>query len=400
MKILVACTLPETAFEELRALGAEVQYAPTLRAEQLYGAMAGVGILVVDGRRVSPDVIARGDSLQMIVHAGPGPGDIALEEASVAGVFVTHCPTQHAVAVAELTLGLVLALDRRIVDNHNALREGRWSRGEFRDARGLAGRTLGILGYGTVGQEVARRARAFDMPVVAWCPSLASDLPAEYGVSFCNWPRELARQCEIVTVPPVEEPCEHELLVDAEFLESMAIGSYLVHVGHPAAVDETALADAIIKRKLRVALDVFSSEPLVETARFRSRLLDLPGVIGTQHIGPLTEQARQAAAAEVVRIIRAFLVAGETLNCLNVLERSPATWQLVVRARDAVGVMAAILDAIRADGINAEEITTRVFRGARAAWCTIALDERPSTEALQAIRNLPEVLYLELRAVV
>jgi D-3-phosphoglycerate dehydrogenase len=98
--------------------------------------------------------------------------------------------------------------------------------------------------------------------------------------------------------------------------------------------------------------------------------------------------------------VRAFVVSGEILNCLNLLEHGPATWQLVVRARDAVGVMASILDAIRADGINVEEISSRVFVGARAAWCTISLDERPSAEVLEAVRALPEVLYSQIRAVV
>ena len=110
--------------------------------------------------------------------------------------------------------------------------------------------------------------------------------------------------------------------------------------------------------------------------------------------------SRRATADEVVRIVQAFVVSGEALNCLNLCDRSPATWQLVLRVRDQVGVMAALLEAIRADGINAQEISSRVFTGVKAAWCTIALDERPSTEALDSIRALPQVLHLELRAVV
>jgi D-3-phosphoglycerate dehydrogenase len=145
---------------------------------------------------------------------------------------------------------------------------------------------------------------------------------------------------------------------------------------------------------------VYASAPASDQARFRSRLCDLDAIITTPHIGPLTEQARWATAQEVVRIFRAFVVSGEVLNCLNLCEHSPATWQLVLRVRDQVGVMAAILEAVRADGINAEEISSRVFVGAKAAWCTIALDERPSTEALEAIRALDDVLHLELRAVV
>ena len=238
------------------------------------------------------------------------------------------------------------------------------------------------------------------MRVVAWRPGLTADQPEEPGITFRTWPRELARESDVVTVHPTAEIGERRALVDEEFLENMRVGACLVHVGDPATVDEAALAAAIKQRRLRVALDTFGSEPTSDTTRFRCKLSELPGVIGTQHIASFTEQARQAAAGEVVRIVREFLVSGEILNCLNLLEHSPATWQLVLRARDAVGVMALVLEAIRADGINAEEITSRVFLGARAAWCTVALDERPSTEALEAIRALDDVLYLELRAVV
>ncbi len=398
MKILVACELPEAALEQLHELGSEVEYRPHATPQELRAGLEGVGVLVVGATRVAGEMLARAAMLQMIVRAGAGPGQVTVEDASAAGVFVTHCPDQHAAAVAELTLGLILALDRRIVENTVALREGRWARSELAEARGLAGRTLGILGYGTVGRLVARRARAFDMRVLAWSGQPTAEATPEPDVEFCNWPRELARQSDIVTVQAIEDDAEP--LVDATFLQNMQDGAYLVHVGHPAAVDEAALAKAIEERHLRVALDVRSSEPAGDTGRFRCRLCDVPGVIGTQRIAALTEQARQATAAEVVRIIRLFMVSGDVVNCLNLCDRSPATWQLVLRVRDQVGVMASILDAIRADGINAQEVSSRVFTGAKAAWCTVALDERPSTEALESIRALPDVLHLELRAVV
>jgi D-3-phosphoglycerate dehydrogenase / 2-oxoglutarate reductase len=398
MKILVACKLPEDALERLRALAIDVVYLPHVSGHELRDALSDAGVLVVGATRVSPETIARAIALQMIVHAGPGRGDIAIEDASAQGVFVTHCPDRHAAAVAELTLGLILALDRRIVESTMALREGRWSQAEFMQAHGLAGRTLGILGYGTVGRLVARRARAFAMRVVAWSPRLAPDAAPEPDVELLNWPRELARQSDVVVVDAGAD--ESEILVDKEFLENMPYEASLVHVGHSGAVDEAALARAIEQRRLRVALDVFASEPAGESSRFRCRLMDLPGVIGTQHVGAYTDQAYRAMAEEVVRIVGAFVVSGEVLNCLNVIDRSPATWQLVLRVRDQVGVMASVLETIRADGINAQEITSRVFTGAKAAWCTIALDERPSTEALEGIRALPDVLHLELRAVV
>jgi len=398
MKLLIACELPESAQQSLRQLAPEVLYQPDWTAARDGRLLDNVSILIVGSARVSVETIRQARALQLIVHAGCGPGDIAIEEASAQGIFVAHCPDKHAAAVAELTFGLMLALDRRIVDHAIALREGRWSRGALADARGLAGRTLGVLGYGTIGRLLARRARAFDMRVLAWVPLRAGEPPAEPDVTFCNWPRELARQSDCVAVLAVEPP--GQILVDQEFLASLPIGAYLIHVGYPGAADEAALARAVEQRRLRLALDVFSSEPTGDSGRFRNRLCDLPGVIATPHIGPLTEQARAATAAEVVRIVQAYVVSGEVLNALNLAERSPAKWQLVLRVRDQVGVMASILEAVRADGINAQEIISRVFTGAKAASCTIALDERPSTEAVEAIRQIPDVLHLELRAVV
>ena len=170
------------------------------------------------------------------------------------------------------------------------------------------GRTIGILGYGAVGRLVAQRARAFDMRIVAWLPRTTLEPRSEPGLEFCNWPRELARLSDIVTVHDIEDGTDP--LVDAEFLRNMREGSYLVHVGDRHAVDEAALADALEQRKLRVALDVFASAPSGDVGRFRCKLCDRAEVIGTQQIGPLTEQARDAIATEVVRIVHAFVVFG------------------------------------------------------------------------------------------
>jgi len=401
MRILVAYDMPDETIEQLRSLAADVVYRPEAGGTEIRDAIRGINVLVTRNARVSAETLARADALQMIVHAGSGPGDVDVEVASDAGIFLTHCPDQHADAVAELTLGLIVALDRRLVEGVLALREGIWNRSELSDARGLTGRTLGILGYGEIGRRVARRARAFGMHVLAWSPRLATEPIVDPEVEACMWPRDLARRSDVVSVHAVaEDEDEHEMFVDEGFLEALPEGATLVHMGHPGGVDRAALIRAIETRNLRVAVDVFTSEPSSDTSRVRLRLCELPGVLCTQHLGPLTQQARQAIADEVFQIIRTFLVTGEVLHCLNLLEHSPATWQLVLRVRDQVGVMAAVLEAIRADGINAEEIASRVFTGAKAAWCTIALDERPSNEALRTIRALTDVLHLELRAVV
>ncbi|MBK9126429.1 MAG: hydroxyacid dehydrogenase [Phycisphaerales bacterium] len=398
MKILVACELSAAALEQLASLG-DVSHRPDLTAAELRDAISDVGVLVVGRLRVAADVIARAKTLQMIVHAGRGAAEVAVEEASAQGIFVTHVPDRHADALAELVFGLILALDRRLVEYTLALREGRWARSAHADARGLAGRTLGLLGCGMACRLIADRGRAFGMRAIVWSPTLVPTPGGTADLETYNWPREVARQADVVVVLPLPED-ERGTLIDEEFLGSMKPGASLVHVGSPGAVDEQALAEVAPRRNLRVATDVYATAPTTDTARFRTRLADLPGFVGTQQVATLTEQCRAATADEVVRIVRAFVVSGEVINPLNLTERSPATWQLVLRVRDQVGVMASILEAIRADGINAQEISSRVFLGAKAAWCTVALDERPSADALEAVRALPDVLHLELRAVV
>ncbi|MFO0839239.1 MAG: NAD(P)-dependent oxidoreductase [Phycisphaerae bacterium] len=398
MKILIASPLPSVAIHELRSLGAEVLSEPSLSADELPARLSDANVLVVGRTRVSNTALESARHLQLIVRTGADVSSIAIEEASAQGVFVAHVPSMDAIAVAEMALALMLALDRGLVDAALASREGR-KRPDLGDARGLAGRTLGILGSGLAAQLLARRAQALEMRVLCWSPALTQPRAAEMGAEFCTWPRELARKSDVVAVlAPPESGGEQT--VDAEFVQNMRDASYLVHIGHPAAIDESALADAISKRRIRVASDAYSAEPMSETQRARSALAALPGVIATSRLAGATQQAREAIAAEVVRIVRAFLVSGEIHNCVNLCERSPATWQLMMRVRDQPGVMAAIMDVIRADGINAEEISSRVFLGAKAAWCTIALDERPSSEALESMRGMDNVLHLELRAVV
>lgn len=399
MKVLVACTLPEFALSELRTLGTELVVRPELTSEQLAAQIGDAAILIVDRRRVPSEAVAAGRALQMIVRAGTVVSNIALEEASSRGVFVVNCPGNDGPAIAELMLGLAVALDRRLLDNARAASEGRTPAPELLDARGLAGRTLGILGYTSTSRHLVRRARGLEMNVLAWSATVTTDESRVRDLEFCAWPRELAARSDVVTVFGPPEGTE-TVLVNSEFVQSMRPGALLVHVGHPGVLDELAIAAAVRAGKLRVAADVYGSESPGEPPRIRSRLVDVPGVLLTQRLGGSTEQARHAIAAEVVRIVRQFLLSGEVLNCVNLLERSPATWQLVLRLRDTVGVMAAVMDCIRADGVNAEEISSRVFRGARAAACTISLAERPSTEAVEAIRRLDGVLHLHLRALV
>ncbi len=399
MRILAACTLPDDTLEHLRALGVEVDYRPDVTSAALPRAIRDVGMLIVDRRPVSPEVIRAGRSLQMILRAGTSVSNIAIDEACTHGVFVCNCPNRDVAGVAEWVFALILAIDRDLVAHADALAAGRLAEATLRSGRGLVGRTLGVIGSGALIREVARRARGFEMRTLAYQLGQEPEPRKIQDVEFCQHPRELARRSDIVAIYGSPDRAD-EVIVNSEFVQSMPLDASLVHIGHPGVLDEAAVKFAIDQRQLRVASDVYAAEFGPEGSRFRSWLLDQPGVLTTHRLANASAQALAAVAAEVVRVARHFFVSGEVLNCVNLLEHSPATWQLLLRLRDAPGVLAAIMDVIRADGVNAEEVNSRVFRGARAAWCSITLDERPSSDALEAIRKLDGVLHSELRAVV
>jgi len=400
MKILVSCPIPEDMLPELRTLGAELIYEPHITAEKLEQAVRDVAILVICHTRVSPEVIEAGVELQMIVRFGGDTSNIAMEEASSAGVFVTCSPNMDAIAIAELAFGFLLGLDRKIRENVETPDLRRPCEKLPLDSWGLAGRSLGVLGFGPVEAEIIKRAKAFEMTVNAWAPTLSPETAAEHGVEFCAWPRELARQSDAVAV--YASPAGHdETLIDADFLDNMRPEARLIYIGRPGGLDLSALVKAVKKRKLRVAYDISAPQlTLGDTARFISKLQKEPNVLGTYRLASCTRQAQSATSAELIRVIREFLVNGNVINCVNLLEQNPAKWQLVLRLKDRVGVMASVMEVIGADGLNSEGITTRLFTGGKAAWCIIDVDERPSEETLSAIRELDGVLNLELRALV
>jgi D-3-phosphoglycerate dehydrogenase len=168
MKLLVADKFSEGHLGALRALGLEVTYKPELGAADLPANLGGVAILVVRSTEVSAAAIDAADALTLIVRAGAGVNTIDRKAASRRGIFVANCPGKNAVAVAELAMGLLLALDRRIPDQVADLRAGKWNKKEYGKADGVLGKTLGLVGFGSNARETAKRAQAFGLNVVAW----------------------------------------------------------------------------------------------------------------------------------------------------------------------------------------------------------------------------------------
>jgi D-3-phosphoglycerate dehydrogenase len=409
MKVLIADQFEQSGIDAIAAAGCEVIYEPSLADQQLADAltMSQPDVLVIRSTKVTEPMLAN-TSLSLIVRAGAGVNTIDVRAASRRGIYVSNCPGKNSIAVAELTFALILALDRRIAENVNDLRAGRWNKKEYSKARGLFGRTLGVLGYGNIGQEVARRALAFGMRVVVWSRRFeesshaGSRIPdpgsriADPDVTAVHSPEDVAAQADILSVHLALAGDTRNLVSDS-ILNRLKPGSYFVNTSRAEVVDHAALADAVRNRGIRAALDVFVQEPASSTGEFSDALLTLPGVIGTHHIGASTEQAQEAIAAEAARIVRVYKETGKVPNVVNLATTTPATHMLVVRHRDRPGVLAHVFDHLRAGNLNVQETENIVFEGAEAAIARINLDGEPPSRLLHTIaRGNQDILNLYL----
>jgi D-3-phosphoglycerate dehydrogenase len=409
MKVLIADQFEQSGLDGLKAAGCEIVYDASLKDEALARTLGETGaeVLVVRSTRVTAAMMDAG-SLALIVRAGAGYNTIDVAGASARGIYVSNCPGRNAVAVAELAFGLILALDRRIPDNVAELRAGTWNKKEFSKAKGVYGRTLGLLGFGSIGQAIARRAQAFGMDVVIWSRRFEREPEADltaYGlepagresrVTLAASPREVVEQADVVSVHVALGP-ETKGFVGAELLSAMKPGALFINTARAEVVDYDALERAVRERGVRVGLDVFRNEPSTATGQYADTLVGLPGVYGTHHIGASTEQAQEAIAAETVRIIASFKDTGRVPHVVNLARRTPATHMLVVRHRDRPGVLAHVFEHLRQGEINVQETENIIFEGAHAAVARINLDGAPSQALLARMSSgNPEIISLQL----
>ncbi len=402
MRVLIADKFEQSGRDGLQALGCEVSYQPDLKDEALVAAI-GVGspdVLVVRSTKVNEAMLEAG-ALKLVVRAGAGYNTIDVAAASRRGIYVSNCPGKNSIAVAELAFALILALDRRIADNVIALRRGEWNKKEFSKARGLYGRTLGLIGVGQIGREMIPRARAFGMPVVAWSRSLTPERAEALGIEYRESPQEVARVADVVSVHLALKP-DTRAIINADVFNSMKEGAYFINTARGEVVDQAALRAALSTRGIRAGLDVYAAEPTSATGEFTDEIVRETNLYGTHHIGASTDQAQEAIAAETVRIVRAFKETGQVPNVVNLAERTPATHRLVVRHRDRPGVLAHVLDAIRTANINVQEMDNIIFEGSEAAVARINLESAPSTETLERLSaenaDILELNLLDVRS--
>lgn len=399
MRLLIADKLHPRAIEELRTLPLEVVYDPELTKESLEKRLQGIGVLVVRSTEVTASAIENAKQLNLIVRAGASYNTIDVRAASKRGIYVANCPGKNAAAVAELVYGLILALDRRIPDAVASLRGGKWERQEYSKAEGVHGKTLGIIGLGAIGREVAQRARSFGLNVVAWSRSLTHARATELGVIQASSLEELAQKSHIVSLhlALVERT---KGIVSRRILDLLPDRAIVINAARADLVDNEALLEAAEKRGFRVGLDVYTEEPRGSRSFASPDLFrGYPSgglVYGTPHIAAATDQAQLAIATETVRIIRSFLLEANVPNVINVSSSSASRFHLVIRMMDKVGTFANVLAVLKRHGINVEEVSNTVFEGGVAACAKLRLLSRPTEACLAEIKAFHEVLHLDL----
>jgi D-3-phosphoglycerate dehydrogenase len=312
-RVLVSDKLEAAGLTLLREAGIEVDNRPGLTGPALQEAIrAADGIIVRSGTQVTAELLEDPGKLRAIVRAGVGVDNIDVGAATRAGIVVMNTPGGNTVSTAEHTISLLMALARHIPFADTSTKQGKWERGKFVGTQ-LAGKTLGIVGLGRVGREVARRAAGLDMKVVGYDPFMAPDKAAQLGIESVTAIDQLLPRCDFLTVhTPLND--ETRNLIAARELALMKRGARILNCARGGIINEEALAAALRSGHLAgAALDVFVPEP----PPTNHPLLNLPNVVVTPHLGASTVEAQESVASEAAQLLIDFLKRGAVQFAVN-----------------------------------------------------------------------------------
>ena len=349
MKIVIADDLPASAVSLLRAEGWDVDARPGRAAAQLAQDLAAADALIVrSATKVTADLIAAAPRLRVIARAGTGVDNVDVAAASARGIVVMNAPGANSISVAELAIGLMLALARHVPAADAAMKQGRWEKKKFMGEE-LRDKTLGLAGLGRIGQEVARRARAFGMRVIAHDPFIAAHVAEDLGVELASLDDVFARADYVSMHLPSNDATRNT--VNAERLARAKKGVRIVNTARGDLVDEKALADAIERGHVAgAALDVFEVEPPPDP-----RLQTLPQVIATPHIAASTREAQELVGEETATALRDFLRDGVIRNAVNFPSVTPeefARLQPYLALGERLGAVLAQMNTGRIDRLG------------------------------------------------
>jgi D-3-phosphoglycerate dehydrogenase len=350
-RILVTEPIAAEGLAALRA-GAEVDFRPELEKNKtafLEALPAYDALVVRSGTKVTADVLAIGNRLRVVGRAGTGVDNIDVSAATERGIVVVNAPASNSVAVAELTLGLILALARSIPQSFHSMQAGKWERNRFMGSE-VRGKTLGLVGLGRIGAEVARRARAMEMTVLAYDPVVSTDRAAQLGVTSLNLDEVLAQSDFVSIHVPLIDSTRN--LFNAERLAQMKPTAFLINAARGGIIDEEALLTALNNGQLAgAALDVFEKEPPVN-----SPLIGHPRMIVTPHLGASTVEAQALTGVDVAEGVLAALAGGTPRYAVNAPFVPPEEWSVMGPYLTLARQLGALCTALVRDPVRTYEM--------------------------------------------
>ena len=312
MKIVIADDLPRSAVALLNEQpGWIVDATPGRPLPELLAAVADADALVVrSATKVTREVIAAAPALRVIARAGTGVDNVDLDAASARGIIVMNAPGANSISVAELAMGQLLALARHLPAADAAMKAHKWEKKKFAGGE-LRGKTLGIVGLGRIGQEVAARARSFEMQIVAHDPFISAELAAQVGAKLGTLDEVFAAADYLTLHLPVTPQTRH--LVNAERLAKAKKGIRIINTARGELIDDAALAAALDSGQVGgAALDVFQQEPPTDWS-----LAERPTVVASPHIAASTGEAQELVGVETAAAVRDYLRDGIIRNAVN-----------------------------------------------------------------------------------
>jgi len=320
-RVIVLDNIAQEGIDLLEAApGIEYEVRTGLKGDDLKAALNEFeGAVCRSGVTITPESLEGNKTLRAIVRAGVGTDNIDKPSSTRAGVVVMNTPAGNTISTAEHTCTLMMALSRNVAPAYQSLIEGRWDRKKYMGAE-LAGKTLGIVGLGRIGMEVAKRARAFEMKVIGFDPFLPTERAQSQGITKYETVEEMLPLIDYLTVHTPLTP-ETKDLIDAEAIEKIKPGARLINCARGGIYNEQAMVEGLNSGKLAgVALDVYEAEPCTD-----SPLFGMPGVLCTPHLGASTEEAQTQVAIEACQLVVNYLTTGEIRHAVNTAAIDPQT---------------------------------------------------------------------------
>lgn len=368
-KILIADSLAPNVVKRLEEEGCKVRMDPSISEKSLPNEINDYDILVVRSTKVTRLAIESAKSLKLIIRAGAGVNTIDINAASEKGIYVTNTPGCNSDAVAELTIGHLIACDRQIVQNSINLRNGEWKKENYLNCCGLKGRTLGLLGAGNVAQRVIKIAHAIGMEVIVWSYFFDENDAARLGVTRVLDKMDVARNSDAISIHiPYTSETHH--LISKEFFDAMKPGAIIVNTARGEIIDTKALAEAIKEKGIKAGLDVYENEPASSSSSFDQS--DFAQIISssTCHIGGSTKQASELIANETINVVMTYIKTGKVLNCVNIENDPNCDSILSIRHK---GALSQIIQFITKNNAQILSMNNELLKGGEGQICTIKI---------------------------